>query len=233
MFGKNRARVLLRVFAFLALSASFHVFGIDRKCLVLESLSSKLDFQKNLTEPELIPAGSIYDQGSIIIDSQLAVSLLLDKLGLEMNAVQRSRSAWLQESGGTTFYLTSKSRTELHQYYPNNVFSRIGLRSTIININRISEDYQNIYRVLYQHGVGGTKKGSWRDRQIIADAFFTDTQDGVTPTFVTADKGIYNALLRIAYQKEAGRYYGKVAESFPEGFSVEIFGKKLRVIALQ
>ncbi|ATB29203.1 hypothetical protein [Melittangium boletus] len=98
-----------------------------------------------------------------------------------------------------------------------------------ITVERGSDEYKEVLRVLEDFNVGRTK-GS-EDRQIVADVFFAKTTPGVKPVLVTQDKGIYNRLSFMAGHNPAK--LGKtVPKAFPRGFEVTVNGRTITVLPL-
>lgn len=88
-------------------------------------------------------------------------------------------------------------------------------------------DYAPLLKVLEDAGVGRPK--GVVDRQIVAEAFFAE---GSQATLLTLDKGVYNPLAALAGHNPAK--LGKpVPLAFPNGFTVTINGRTIRVIPVK
>lgn len=100
-----------------------------------------------------------------------------------------------------------------------------------LSVDRTSPDYQALLQQLENNSVGGKPPKGQNDRSIVADTFLAETEPGVTPKFVTQDKGVYTKLLEMAGTNPAK--LGKSApEAFPNGFNVTVNGRTIHVIPL-
>lgn len=69
------------------------------------------------------------------------------------------------------------------------------------------------------------------DRAIVADAFFSQSEPGVTPKLATMGAPIYNNMLRIkgVRPEKLGK---SVFEAFPNGFDVTVNGRTITIVPL-
>ncbi len=96
-----------------------------------------------------------------------------------------------------------------------------------ITVDRDSVEYRAVLAELDTYRVGRAK--GVEDRQIVADAFFANAAPGVKPVLLTADKGIYNPLLRMS-GRDPAKLKASVSETFPDGFDVSADGRTIRVL---
>ena len=106
----------------------------------------------------------------------------------------------------------------------------VGVKGLPITVARESADYQKVLTRLESLNVGAGKGAA--DRALVADAFFAKADVGVTPTFLTGDKAIYNKLATAA-GIDVSKLGGKTLFDFTGGgFNVTIEGHTLRVIPI-
>jgi len=103
-----------------------------------------------------------------------------------------------------------------------------GFKGINLTLGRESAEYRALISELenVKPSPVGRNKGV-NDRQIVADAFFAE---GTKPTFITADKGIYNPLFKLSGENSLGK---SIPAAFPNGFNVQINGKSLFVIPIK
>ena len=84
-----------------------------------------------------------------------------------------------------------------------------------LTVSRNSPEYKALLSELenVKPSPVGRAKGA-NDRQIVADAFFAE---GTAPTFITADKGIFNPLLQLS-----GNNPAKLGKPVPQAFQMDL-----------
>jgi hypothetical protein len=163
------------------------------------------------------------NQNSLILDNNIASAIQKQKLGVSLQKGEQLSLQKLQELNNTDLRLTDTVAQELGDVTHLN-------KGINLTVSRNSPEYRALLSELenVKPSPVGRAKGT-NDRQIVADAFFAE---GTTPTFITADKGIFNPLLQLSGIKPAK--LGKpVPQAFPDGFKVEINGKTLMVIPVK
>ncbi|MBI5596242.1 MAG: hypothetical protein HY928_09170 [Elusimicrobia bacterium] len=154
--------------------------------------------------------------GEVIVDANIAIALEHQAHG---DLVRPEHKAFVRRIGGRTARQPERAFAETRWGEPNAVVP--------IRTERRSPEYRALLGVLDEAVVGRAKGAS--DREIVADAFFAVTADGAPAAFYTGDKGIYNALARIAGHEPA-KLGKSVPDAFPDGFSVSIAGRTLLVV---
>lgn len=90
-----------------------------------------------------------------------------------------------------------------------------------VTVSQESQEYKSIVQQLDDIGVGKTRSSAGvSDQEIVADIFFSDTRSGVTPTFVTADKGVFTPLCKLNPDCDKALKRGSMFDEFKSGFTV-------------
>lgn len=159
---------------------------------------------------------------SLVIDSNIAIALEKKAKGLKLQAGEQASLDSLTAMGDVELRVADTTIAEVQG-------GQIKFKGLPVSIARDTNEYKALLRELEGNAVGRSKGAA--DRSIVADTFFAETEPGVTPQFATRDKGIYNALLRIAGVDPAK--LGKtVPEAFPNGFTVTINGRTIQVMPI-
>jgi hypothetical protein len=142
--------------------------------------------------------------------------------GAETNIV--NRLAELRASGVDDIRFTDVAANEiLTGNTPRNGINLV--------VDRSSSEYVDLLQVLDDFKVGRNK--GINDQAIVADAFFAETNANVVPRVITADKGIYNNLLRTqGIEPHPRNIGGSVPNVYPNGFDVTINGRTIIVLPI-
>jgi hypothetical protein len=207
--------------------------GVDSGCKMLRQWASKGQADKMNTFLERLNSGKATELAetaglgsqSIIVDSNTAIALMKDAdpaLKTTMNAGEIARVAYIKSlPPGTELRVGNVTVGEVQS-------GILTMRGVPLDVARESTAYRALLTKLEAMNLGGAKGAA--DRALIADAFFAKAEDGVTPTFMTGDKSIYNKLAT-----EAGidltKIGGKTLPQLkPSGFDVAVDSRTLRVI---
>jgi hypothetical protein len=180
--------------------------------------------------PDGVPVATrAIGQHSLIVDSM--VSSILD-MKARGEKLQPGQEAMLKSLGRLdTSDLRVADRTVKERLDVGAVVPQHGVP---VAVERTSQAYKDVVAELDRFNVGKGK--GIKDREIVADAFFAITEDGVTPTFATHDGDVYKKLYSIKAAAEGLPAIGKlpkgVDELYAGGFTVTIEGRDLRVIPL-
>ncbi len=99
-----------------------------------------------------------------------------------------------------------------------------GTRLVPISDSRSSDLYRDLNREIEKLEVGGVSATSYKDRETITDLFFAEKNNqGVVPTFVTADHQVIRPLCALnPLCAELKGYMKLIKEQFAEGFEVTV-----------
>ncbi len=134
---------------------------------------------------------------SVVIDSNTAIALEREALGLTLNPAQASRVAWVKAlPAGTEVRVGNATLGELGS-------DALKVKGMPLSVLRDSDEYKEVVTVLESISLKGSKvKGvgkpdGFLDRGLIADTFFAKADLGVVPSFVTADRDVVRALVQL------------------------------------
>ena len=161
---------------------------------------------------------------SIVVDSHVVIALDKHSKGLPLQRGEQLGINRIRAMGDVELRVTDTTIGEMKG-------GKIIFRDISLSIRRSSPQYQALLRVLEARKVGGTKANAPKDRTIVADTFFAQTEPGITPKLATQDTAIYNNLALIAGIKP-NRTAAGIAVAYPNGFNVTINGKTIRVIPI-
>ncbi len=172
-------------------------------------------------------------EGGFVLDTNLIEALELKYAKNEQLAQLKdfdhpARRKWLeqlQRKNANYKNVWLADRTQIESSGHN--FSGLRYSSIKLEVKRSDPKYQAVKKVLEVHSVGG--KAGLGDREIVTDIFFATTENRSRPVFITADKGIYNKLAKIAGVDPKGK---ALPVAFPDGFDVTINGRTVRVLPL-
>ncbi len=165
---------------------------------------------------------------TVIVDSNIAISLDRQARGLPLNDAQRANVEYARSQG--VFISTPETARELA--------AGGGAAATVPVTQEVpisSADRSQIVTDLEAAGVGGGAP----DREVVTQALLAQSDPGVTPTLATADRGVINPLARLAgIPVDRLGTYRNVAEwlNYQRGtdsFVVTIRGRNLRVRPVQ
>jgi len=100
-----------------------------------------------------------------------------------------------------------------------------------MTVDHSSPEYQAVVGELENNNVGGVPPKGQNDRSIVAETFFAESEEGVTPNFATQDTKVYNNLAKMAGIDPARTKQG-ILQAYPNGFEVTANGKTIHVIPL-
>ncbi|MFL5862609.1 MAG: hypothetical protein ACJ780_17845 [Solirubrobacteraceae bacterium] len=160
---------------------------------------------------------------SLILDSNTAISLEQVALG-KGNKAHAARAAYIGSlPADTDLRIANAAVGEVG----SGVINAKGLP---IVVSRESAEYQKLLAVLDKQKIGA--QTAFRDRGLIADAFFAKTEAGVVPRLLSTDRQAVNGLARLAgFDLNTFGGYPKLLERFGQtGFDVTVGGRTLKVI---
>jgi hypothetical protein len=106
------------------------------------------------------------------------------------------------------------------------------LKGVPIDGLRDSAEYQRVLAKLESVNVG--RADGFADRALVADAFFSETEPGVTARLLTSDKRVVNAMARLATPpidpSKVGGYPSILATYGKTGFDVTIESRTITII---
>ncbi|GAA6615865.1 hypothetical protein NUACC26_016630 [Scytonema sp. NUACC26] len=180
-------------------------------------------------DPDSSAQPSPLNSNSVVIDSQVSIALDKAARGEPLSVAEQSAVNWVarKRSTGTEIRETNTTvrevKTKNENYQP---FQKVP-----VTVDPSSPEYQAVIQELENNYVGGVPPKGQNDRSIVADTFFAESEEGVTPNFATQDTKVYNNLAKIAGIDPARTGQG-VHQAYPNGFGVTVSGKTIHVIPL-
>jgi len=165
---------------------------------------------------------------SIILDSNTAIALMKDAdpaLRATMNNGEIARVAYIKG-------LPAGTELRVGNVAVGETGGKLALKGVPIDGLRDSAEYQKVLAKLESVNVG--RADGFADRALVADAFFSKTEPGVTARFLTSDKRVVNGMARLATPpidpSKVGGYPSILATYGKTGFNVTIESRTITIL---